>query len=369
MKDPRIEKLASLLLNYSIAVKPKQRILINGESGSEPLLMELFNQCLQAGAYPFVATYPDSYFPSVIRYAQPEQFPYILEPYLNMVKTCDARIRIQGETNTKELSQFDPEKIAKYYAESGKVTNLMLDREVKGEMKWVLALFPTQAYAQDAEMSLAEYEDFVYTACMPDPADPIGYWKKIAAQQEKIVTWMKGKERVHVTAPGTDLTLTIKGRPFKSCACEVNVPDGEIFTSPIENSANGFVHFTYPTVHYGTQVNGVRLEFKDGKCIKATADKNESYLVKILDSDAGARYLGEFAIGTNEGITRFTGQILFDEKIGGSFHMALGKSYAETLGTNDSAIHWDMICDLRHGGKITIDDQLVYQDGKFVINF
>jgi aminopeptidase len=369
MTDPRIEKLANLLVNYSIGVKPKQRILIHGESGSEPLLRELFKQCLQLGAYPFISPYTEEYFYTVIRYAQPEQFRAILEPIMHFMETVDARFRIQGETNTRELSQLDPAKVSAFYAESGRVTGRMLEREAEGKLKWVLALFPTNAYAQDAEMSLPEYEDFVYNACMPDANDPIGYWRKVAAQQEKLVGWLKGKKRVHVTAPGTDLTLRIDGRPFKSCACTVNVPDGEVFTSPVENSANGQVHFSYPTNYQGSQVTGVRMEFKDGKCIQATADKNEAYLNQMLDVDEGARFLGEFAIGTNEGITRATGQILFDEKIGGSFHMALGNSYPETLGVNKSNIHWDMICDLKHGGRISIDDQLVYQDGKFIIEF
>jgi len=369
MPDPRIAKLADMLVDYSIGVQAKQRILIHGESGAEPLLMELFKKCLQKGAYPYVTSYPQDYFYTAIQYAQPEQFEFLHEPFMDFMKKFDARFRILGETNTKELSKVAPEKVSKFYEESGKVVNYMLEREAKGEMKWVLALFPTNAYAQDAEMSLPDYEDFVFNACMPDPDDPIGYWKKIAKQQGKLVDWMKGKKSVHVTAPGTDLTLSIDGRPFKSCACEVNVPDGEVFTSPIENSANGHVHFTYPTVHYGTEVEGVRLEFKDGKCVQASATKNEAYLLKMLDVDEGVRYLGEFAIGTNEGIQRFTGQILFDEKIGGSFHMALGNSYAETLGTNKSSIHWDMICDLRNGGKIFVDDQLLYQDGKFVIEF
>ncbi len=369
MLDPRIEKLAGLLVNYSLGVKSKQRVLIHGESGSEPLLKECFKQCLQIGAYPFITTYPEDYFYSVIRYAQPEQFKFILEPFMDFMETIDARIRIEGETNTKELSQLDPDKVSKFFGESGKVTGRMLEREAKGELKWVLALYPTNAYAQDAEMSLPDFEDFVFNACMPDMKDPVGYWKKVAAQQEKLVAWLKGKKSVHVTAPGTDLTLRIDNRPFKSCACEVNVPDGEVFTSPIENSANGHVFFSYPTTYQGSQVVGVRMEFKDGKCVKATADKNEKYLNKMLDLDEGARFLGEFAIGTNEGITKATGQILFDEKIGGSFHMALGNSYPETLGVNHSQIHWDMICDLKHGGKISIDDQLVYQDGKFIIEF
>jgi aminopeptidase len=236
-------------------------------------------------------------------------------------------------------------------------------------MKWVAGLYPTLAYAQDANMAFSDYEDFVYNACLPDLDDPVGYWRKVEAYQAKVIAWLKGKKKVHVSAPGTDLTLSIEGRPFINCACKVNVPDGEVFTSPVENSANGFVHFTFPTIYEGFEVTNVRLKFKDGKVINASADKNEDYLIKKLDSDPGARFLGEFAIGTNERIDRLTGQILFDEKIGGSFHLAVGHGYPESLTENDSAIHWDMVCDLRKGGEITVDGQLFYKEGKFVADF
>jgi len=369
MKDPRVDKLADMLVNYSIDVQPEQKIMIHGELGAEPLMAALMQKCLQKGAYPFVIPYTADYFESVFRYAKPDMFEGIFAPYKHLVETYDARIRILGELNTKAASQFDPDMVSKFYAEGGKISKIMLDREAKGEMKWVLSLFPTQAYAQDANMSLTDYENFVFSACMPDPDDPVGYWKKVEARQAKAIEWLKGKKTVHVTAPGTDLTLSIEGRPFVNCACQVNVPDGEIFTSPVENSANGYVHYTYPTLYEGFEVENVRLEFKDGKVVKATADKNEDFLIKKLDTDAGSRYLGEFAIGTNEGIKRFTGQILFDEKIGGSFHMAVGHGYPESLSENESAIHWDMICDLRNGGEITVDGELFYKDGAFVINF
>jgi aminopeptidase len=287
-----------------------------------------------------------------------------------MFKTCDARVRILGEVNTKQLSQFDPEKVAELLGVYGESLQIVLDRTARGEMKWVAGLFPTNGYAQDANMSLSEYEDFVYDACLPDMDDPIGYWRSVEARQAKAIEWLKGKKQVHITAPGTDLSLSIEGRPFINSACKANVPDGEIFTSPVENSANGTVNFTYPTLYEGFEVRNVRLEFKDGKAVKATADKNEDYLNQRLDTDAGSRYLGEFAIGTNERINRFTGQILFDEKIGGSFHLALGQGFPESKSENrDSAIHWDMICDLRNDGEISVDGELFYKNGKFTIDF
>ena len=369
MKDPRIDKLAEMLVDYSIGVKAGQRILIHGEKGAEPLISAIYHKCLERGAFPYPWLYISEYLEGLFLHCDPKNYAQFLSPLKHMVETYDARIRILGEENTKELSKFDPDDVSKFYAEAGKISQIMLERERKGELKWVLALNPTHAYAQDANMSLSQFEDFVFNACMPDPNDPVGYWKNVAKRQDKIIDWMKGKEVVHITAPETDIRFNIKGRPWENCACTVNVPDGEIFTAPIEDSAEGQVYFSYPTLYEGFEVTGVRLWFEKGKVIKATAEKNVEFLHKKLDTDEGSRYLGELAIGTNEGIQQFTGQILFDEKIGGSFHMALGHGYPETDSQNKSAIHWDMICDLRNGGKITVDGELMYENGKFVIDF
>ena len=218
-------------------------------------------------------------------------------------------------------------------------------------------------------MSLGDYEDFVLGACLPDMDDPVGYWERFSAWQQKIVDWLKGKERVQVTGPGTDLRLSVAGRAFVNCDGKRNMPDGEVFTGPVEDSVEGHVLFSYPAVYQGREVEGVQLWFEKGRVVKATADKNAGFLAQMLDTDEGARSVGEFAIGTNKGITQFTRSTLFDEKINGSFHMALGKSLPETGGVNESAIHWDMVCDLRDGGEIRVDDQLLYKNGEFVIEF
>ena len=370
MKDPRVDQLADMLLTYSLEVKPKQRVLIQGEKGCEPLMMAAYAKCLEMGAYPFPMLYPSELIPTLLKYGNAEDYDKVVETWKYFYETFDARLRILGEENTKEAAGFDTGKVTKLYGAWGKFLKIVLDREARGEMKWVATLFPTNAYAQDANMSLEDYSDFVFRACMPDSKDPVGYWKNVAAQQDKIIAWLKGKDKVHVTAPGTDLTLSVKGRPFINCASKVNVPDGEVFTSPVEDSAEGYVHFTYPSVYEGNEVQNVRLEFQKGKVVKATAEKGQDFLLSKLDTDDGARYLGEFAIGTNEGINRFTGQILFDEKIGGSFHLAVGHGYPESLTQNtESAIHWDMVCDLRNGGQITVDGELFYKDGKFAVNF
>jgi len=216
-------------------------------------------------------------------------------------------------------------------------------------------------------MSLREYEDFLFSATFADQDDPVAPWQRIHDDQQRLVDWLEGRKTVTVQSPNADLTLSIEGRTFINSDGKENMPCGEIFTGPVEDSANGWVKFTFPGIISGREVNGVRLEFKAGKVIKASAEKNEEYLLEMLDSDKGARYLGEFAIGTNYGIQRFTKNILFDEKLGGTFHMALGAGYPETGSTNQSSIHWDLIADAHQDSEIRVDGELFYKDGQFQV--
>lgn len=369
MSDIRIQKLADLLVNYSVGVKPGERVFINASSLAEPLVKEVYIKVLQAGGNPFTIAALPGMDELLYKYGSDAQLQYVPEPFKLIMETFDARISLGGSANTKALSTVNPDKIVlRDQAYSG-IMKTFMQRSAAGKLRWTATLFPTNAFAQDAGMSLSEYEDFVYSACMPDINDPIGYWKRFAARQQKIVDWLKGKKRVHLTGPDTDLTLIIEGRTFINACGHHNMPDGEVFTGPVEDSVNGHVTFSYPTIYEGREVTGVQLTLAQGKVIKASAATNQEFLLKTLDTDAGSRYVGEFAIGTNEGITRFTRQILYDEKIGGSFHMALGAGYPDTGSKNESAIHWDMICDLRNGGEIRVDDELLYKNGKFVINF
>jgi len=242
-----------------------------------------------------------------------------------------------------------------------------MERQATGELRWTLTQYPTHASAQDAEMSLSEYEDFVYTACMVHLDDPVAYWKEKAAEQQRLVDWLKGHDKVEVKGENIDLTLSIKDRVFINADGKKNMPDGEIFTGPVEDSVNGWVRFTYPAIYNSREVDGVELYFENGKVVKATAEKGEDFLNSVLDTDEGARYLGEFAIGTNTGIQKFTRNILFDEKIGGTVHMAVGAGYPDTGSKNESAVHWDMICDMRSGGEIIVDGELFYKDGEFQV--
>ncbi len=368
MTDPRIEKLADVLVNYSVAVQPGDKVAIRGGFMAEPLLTAVYAKVLQAGGHPFPwVPLPDA-AELLFRYGSDEQLQYVPEPIKLVVETFDAMIAIMATANTKALSQVDPAKMMLRNRSETELMKIYMQRMSEGKLRTVGTLFPTQAYAQDAEVSLAEYENFVYSACLPDMDDPVGYWKRISAQQQKLVDWFKGKQKVRVLGPETDLRMDISGRVFVNCDGRQNMPDGEVFTGPVEDSVEGHVYFSYPAIEQGREVAGIRLWFEKGKVVKASAQKNEEFLLKMLDTDEGARRVGEFAIGTNTGIAQFTKQILFDEKIGGSFHMALGASIPESGGVNESAIHWDMICDLRQGGEIWVDEQLAYKDGQFVID-
>ncbi len=369
MTDPRIEKLSHLLVNYSVAVQPGDRVIVDGDTTGELLLKAVYAEVLQAGGHPMLMAGMPSTRELLFRYASDEQLQHVPEPLKLAMETYDVRISIIAEENTKALSNADPTKQVLYAQGRRELMKTFMERSASGEFRWTLTLFPTNACAQDAEMSLSEYEDFVYSACLPDMDDPVGYWERFSAWQEKIVEWLKGKERVHVVGPETDLRMDIAGRSFINCDGRFNMPDGEVFTGPVEDSVEGHVCFSYPAIYQGREVTGVRLWFEKGRVVKASAEKNEDFLLKTLDTDEGSRRVGEFAIGTSKGIARFTRQMLFDEKINGSFHMALGAGYPESGSKNESAIHWDMLCDLREGGEIRVDDTLLYKDGKFVIEF
>jgi aminopeptidase len=369
MADIRVEKLADLLVNYSVAVKPGDKVVIQGETGGEPLIKAVFIKVLQAGGLPYVMASLPGMEELVYKYGNDKQLQFVPEPYKQVMSTYDARIVVFSDSNTKALSNVDSAKMVLRSRSRSELMKIMMRRSAAGELRWVLGPYPTNALAQDAEMSLTDYEDFVYGACLPDLKDPIGYWRNFSARQDKIVAWLKGKQTIRVVGKETDLRLSINGRNFENCDGKMNMPDGEVFTGPVEDSMEGYVYFSYPAIYGSHEVTGVRLTFEKGEVVKATADKNQDYLLRTIATDAGSKRVGEFAIGTNEGIKKFTREILFDEKIGGSFHMALGSGYPETGSTNESAIHWDMVCDLRDGGEIWVDNTLFYQNGKFVIKF
>lgn len=376
MSDPRVVRLARLLTEYSAHIEPGDRVLLEAEIAAEPLVRELYRTVLQAGGHPFLMA---SFGGQAVAYsglddvflahASSDQLQ-ARNPFFELAyREFESRIRIHSSANTKLLSNIDSANVKERRAATSSILESQFERGAAKEFKWVTTQFPTAAYAQEAEMSFAEYEDFLYTAChvSMDVEDPVAQWEQIKDEQDRIIEALTGGEQFHVRSPHCDFSVSVAGRKFVNACGEYNMPDGEIFTGPVEDSAEGWVEFTYPTVAQGRLVSGVRLEFETGRVIQASATSGEDFLLAALEADNGSRYLGEFAIGLNEGIQTSTRNILFDEKIGGSFHMALGAGYPETGSVNKSAIHWDMICDLHHDSEIAMDGQVVYQNGKFVI--
>ena len=367
MKDPRLEKLAHTLVNYSVEVKPGDTVALVGDVSGLPLIREVYRQVILAGGLCATTIEDETQDQFLLRHGNDDQLAWLSPMSRWSAAEADIRLMIRSSNNTRAGSSIDPKRLAAQAAARNDLNKIRFERAASGQQRWVATMFPTEANAQDAEMSLEEWEDFVYKACFADQPDPIQCWRDVEVNQQKYVDWLKGHDRVVVRGPNVDLSLSIKGRTFINSTAKRNMPSGEIYTGPVEDSANGWVRFTYPAVKDGRQIEGVELKFQDGKVISATASKNEAYLLSMLDIDPGARYLGEWAIGTNYGITRFTGLILFDEKIGGTMHMAVGRGYPQTGSRNESAIHWDMICDMRDGSEILVDGELLYKNGQFVI--
>jgi aminopeptidase len=373
MSDYRVENLAKTMVYYSTKVKPKDRAAIVTSPAAIPLVKDLYKHILRAGGYPYVfmgfelQRGIDELGYIFFKEANDDQLKHLLETEKMILGEFDVMYSIRASENTRTLSTIDSARQAAYKNNRSQLMNTYLQRSADGDFRWVAAMYPTHAYAQDAEMSLEEFEEYVYKTTYSDTDDPVGAWNAIHDEQQKLVDWLHGKKQVEVRGPNAELTLSIAGRPFIKSDGTFNMPSGEIFTGPVEDSAEGWVRFTYPAVLDGKEVEGVELRFEAGKVVQATAEKNEDFLHQILATDEGASYLGEFAIGTNKMINRFIKNILFDEKIGGTIHMAVGAGYPSTGSVNKSGVHWDMICDMRDGGQILVDDELFYESGEFKI--
>jgi len=365
MADVRFEKLARLLVEYSVGIKEKDVVLIRASTQAEPLVRACFLEVIKKGAYPLVRLLFEGQNYLFYTHASEDQLTFISNVERATAREINALIAILSENNTRELTNVPAENVAKSKAAYREIRDILDEREMKGEFRWVLAPYPTNAFAQDAEMSLFEYEDFLFSACGVNQEDPVSYWKDISKKQEEIKKRLQGVKTLRFVGPETDLVLSVEGRKWINCDGKRNMPDGEVFTSPVETSVNGHIYFDYPACYSGVEVQGVRLVFKDGKIVEAHADKGEEFLVKLLDTDEGSRYLGEVAFGLNEGIKQFTKNILFDEKLGGTIHMAAGAAYPETGGKNKSGLHWDFIKGMKEG-KVYADGVLIYKNGKFI---
>jgi aminopeptidase len=367
MPDQRVSNLAKILVQYSVKVQPKDRVAILGGAVADPLIREVYREVLRAGGYPETMVRLDGFDQIYFTESNDDQLQSIPRLVEVIYSEFNGMVSIMSETNTRNLSKIDPSLQSKTAKARTPLFETYLSRAAAKEFKWVLTMFPTDAYAQDAEMSLVDFEDYVYATTFADSDDPVAEWTAIHDEQQRLIEWLKGKKEVVMKGPNIDMQLSIEDRTFENADGEHNMPSGEIFTGPVEESVEGWVNFTYPAVTAGREVEGVHLEFKEGRVVEASAEKNEEFLLTQLDTDEGARYLGEWAIGTNRRIDRYIKNILFDEKIGGTIHMALGKGYPETGSKNNSAIHWDMICDMSDGGQILVDGELFYESGKFSI--
>jgi aminopeptidase len=364
--DPRVERLARILVDYSAGIGPGDRVLIEGTTAADSLVRAIYARALEVGGQPQIQFELPDQDELFFRYANEEQMDFVPPLRKLAYETFESRFRIHSLMNPRGLSAVDPARVGRRQKALSVLTEIQMQRGANENFRWVTTLFPTSGYAADAGMSLADYEDFVYRACHAHEADPVAYWKKVEAEQARMLDVLHGHDRVTLRGPNVDLSLSIKERVFLNSCGKHNMPDGEIYTGPVEDSVNGWVRFTYPAIYQGSAAEGIELKFEKGRVEKATAQKNEAYLLTMLNSDAGSRTLGEFAIGTNFEIDRFTGNILFDEKIGGTFHMALGAGYPETGSKNKSAIHWDMICDMRSEAEIAVDGEVIYRNGRFV---
>ncbi len=368
--DPRIARWAHTLVNYCLAVQPGHLVYVIAEPAAEPLVAEVYRETLRAGGHPVVQVQLPRLREITLAEASDEQLTWINPADRLLIERADARLFIESESNTRHLANADPRRRALAARAARELGRVRSQRMADNSIHSCLTLYPTAAYAQDADMSLADFEEFVFAACFLNDPDPAARWRDLGRRQQFYVDWLRGKECVRVVGPDTDLTLSIAGRTFRNSDGKRNFPSGEFFTSPVEDSAEGHIRFTIPSVVNGHGVQDIRLRFERGRVIAATAAQGQDFLEQQLALDEGARRVGEFAFGNNFGITRGIRNILYDEKIGGTIHMALGNSYAETGGQNTSALHWDMICDLRApagGGEVWVDDTLFLKDGVLVV--
>lgn len=367
--DPRIDKLAQVMVNYSLKIKKGDLFKIQGPYQAMTLIKAVFQRALAAGAYPFVEIISEDIQELYLKHASDDQLTYVSEMRKLEVNKIDAFLHIWGADNTKFLSNTDPSRQVKAQAGRKEITEVFFRRSSNGEMRWCGTLFPNHAMAQEAEKSLTEFEDFVYAAGYCNSDDPISHWQEVSRKQAKLCERLNKLSTIRVKGTDTDLRLKIAGRKWINCDGSENFPDGEVFTSPLEDSANGTIRYSFPACFGGREVDDVRFTFKDGLLVDFSAAKNIDFLKQMLEMDAGAKRIGEFAIGTNYQIQTFSKNTLFDEKIGGTCHVAVGNSLYEAGGVNKSSLHWDMVCDLRQNGEIYGDDELIYKNGKFLPGF
>ncbi|MCF8009390.1 MAG: aminopeptidase [Halanaerobiales bacterium] len=367
MINPVYEKYADVLVDYSVEVKKGDKVLIQGTMAAEPLLKAIYTKVLKNGGNPLVIPSFEEQEELYFEYASEEQLNY-QSPFLkHIIENIDASISILANYNTKSKTNIDPKKMQKRSLANKEIMEIHMKRASEGDLNWTLCQFPTSADAQEAKMSLKDYEEFVFQACHLFEDDPVAYWEELGKELTRIADYLNDVKEIHYKSDDTDIKFNVEGRLWVPDKGKENYPGGEVFTGPVEDSAEGHIRFSYPGIFQGKEIEDIRLTFKKGKVVDASAEKGEELLKTLLDTDQGSKYLGEVAIGCNNGIDQFSRNMLFDEKIGGTVHLAIGRSYPETKGKNESTIHWDMLCDMSDGGEIFADGKLIYEDGEFLI--
>jgi aminopeptidase len=365
MADQRLSKLAKLLVNYSTEVKPGDFVFISCDEVATPWMVEVVKEAVKAGAHVETVLSSQDVSEAKLKYCTEEQLLEDNVLFKTMLEKADVWLSAWAGRNTKTNSKIDASKLKASAKGAASWRKIYSEKMGNGSLRWCGTQYPTYSDAQEASMSLSDYEDFVFGAGLLDTEDPVAEWKRISSEQERWVKYLDTKKELHFISDGTDIKVRIEGRKWINCDGRANFPDGEIFTSPVEDGVNGKITFSFPGIYMGKEIEGIVLEVERGKVMKATASKGEDLLRTLLETDEGACRFGEVAIGTNYGIKDFTRNMLFDEKIVGTIHMAIGDSMPEAGGLNRSTIHWDMLCDMRNGGRIYADGELFYENGKF----
>lgn len=367
MIDPRYTKLAEVLAGYCLDLQKGDLFQINAPPLAMPLVREVYGLALKAGANPFVRVVVPGTDEIFLKTAKKHQLEYRNPVAAFAMERIDKLLSVRAASNTRTLANVDPKAHSTARAAQKDVFATFMERSASGDLAWCGTQFPCQASAQDAEMSLSEYEDFVLNACLVHKSDPVAAWKAVHRRQARLCRILDERKRLRIVSEGTDISMSVAGRTWINSDGKKNMPSGEIFTSPVEDSVEGVISFSFPACYSGKEAHGVKLTFKRGRVTNATAQKGEDFLRATLDTDDGARFLGEVAVGTNRSIQRFTKNTLFDEKIGGTIHVALGAAYPDTGGKNASSVHWDMVNDMRDGGAIYADGKVIYKDGEFTV--
>jgi aminopeptidase len=366
VKDPRVERLADLIADYALDLREGQVLRVDGYEAAAPLAVALFRSALRAGAHPYTNLTLDGLHEILVAAGNDEQLQYISPIAWRELEELDAQVTIWSESNTKSFTRADERRHGMLIGAQRRLSKRRWERIAAGELAWCGTLHPTQAHAQDADMSLEEYERFFFAACHADEPDPAAHWRSLAQTLAERAAQLAPVRELRIVGPDTDLRVGVAGRTWLPADGRLNMPDGEIFTSPLETETEGEIRFTFPAIFQGREVEDVRLRFRQGKVVSAEASRGERYLRELLELDDGASVLGEVAFGLNYEVHRFTRNILLDEKIGGTMHLALGAAFEQAGGRNTSALHWDLICDLRAEGEVFADGELLWKAGVFV---